>query len=90
MKLIPLETTDESLLDDFRKVVITPSHIYVHDDFKGGGIVIFDKEGNFIKRISNGRGPGELVRLYDIDFDEKNNELVVYQHSFLLFFYSLY
>ena len=86
VKLIPLETTDESLLDDFRKVVITPSHIYIHDDFKGGGIVVFDNEGNFIKRISNGRGPGELVRLYDIDFDEKNNELVVYQHSFLLFF----
>ena len=86
VKLIPLETTDESLLDDFRKVVITPSHIYIHDDFKGGGIVIFDKEGNFIKRISNGRGPGELIRLYDIDFEEKNNELVAYQHSFLLFF----
>ena len=86
MKLIPLETTDESLLDDFRKVVITPSHIYIHDDFKGGGIVIFDKEGDFIKRISNGRGPGELVRLYDIDFDEKNNQLVAYQHSYLLFF----
>ena len=86
VKLIPLETTDESLLDDFRKVVITPSHIYIHDDFKGGGIVVFDNEGNFIKRISNGRGPGELIRLYDIDFDEKNNELVVYQHSYLLFF----
>ena len=86
MKLIPLETTEESLLDDFMKVVITPSHIYIHDDFKGGGIVIFDKEGNFIKRISNGRGPGELVRLYDIDFDEKNKELVAYQHSYLLFF----
>ena len=86
VKLIPLETTDESLLDDFRKVIITLSHIYIHDDFKGGGIAIFDKEGNFIKRISNGRGPGELVRLYDIDFDKKNNELVAYQHSFLLFF----
>ena len=55
---------------------LLPHHIYIHDDLKGGGIAIFDKEGNFIKRISNGKDPGELVRLYDIDFDENNNELV--------------
>ena len=28
LKLIPIETTDESLLDDFRKVLITPSYLY--------------------------------------------------------------
>ena len=71
MKLILLETTDESLLDAIYKVIVTKSNIYIHDRLKGGGIAIFDNNGNFIKRISNGRGPGELVRLYDIDFDER-------------------
>jgi hypothetical protein len=56
------------------------------DGFKGRGIIIFNKEGKFIKRISNGQGPGELIRLYDIAFDSENNELVAYQHSLLLFF----
>jgi hypothetical protein len=86
VKLIPLETTDESLLDEISKILVTDSNIYIKDDLKGGGIVIFDREGKFIKRISNGQGPGELLRLYDIAFDAANNELVAYQHSFLLFF----
>lgn len=86
IKLVPLETNTNSLLDAIINVLVTDSSIYVHDKFKGGGLVIFDRSGNFIKRIPNGRGPGELNRLYDIAFDEENNELVVYQHSFLLFF----
>ncbi|GAB6013571.1 6-bladed beta-propeller [Viscerimonas tarda] len=86
VKLVALETTDESLVDDIYKVLVTESNIYIYDDFKGGGIVIFNSEGKFIKRISNGSGPGELVRLYDMDFDKEKNELIAYQHSFLLFF----
>ena len=88
VKLIPLETTDESLIDGIYKILVTDSNIYIHDRYKGGGIVIFDREGKFIERISNGQGPGELLRLYDIDFDYENNELVAYQHSFLLFYSS--
>lgn len=86
IKLVPLETNANSLLDAIINVLVTDSSIYVHDKFKDGGLVIFDRSGNFIKRIPNGRGPGELNRLYDIAFDEENNELVAYQHSFLLFF----
>jgi hypothetical protein len=86
VKLVLLETTDESLLDDIYKVLVTDSHIYIHDSYKRGGIVVFDRNGKFIRRIPNGGGPGELSRLYDIAFDPESNELVVYQHSFLLFF----
>lgn len=88
IKLIPLETTDESLVDDIYKIIISDSNIYIMDNFKGRGIIIFDKDGKFIKRIPNGPGPGELVRLYDIAYDTKSNELVAYQHSFLLFYTS--
>jgi hypothetical protein len=87
IKFLPLETTvEESLLDRINKVVISESNIYIYDDFKGGGIVVFTRDGEFLKRLSNGRGPGELDRLYDIDFDKENNELVAYKHSFLMFF----
>jgi hypothetical protein len=86
VKLVPLETTDESLLDDIYKIFVTDSHIYVHDSYKGGGIVVFDRNGKFVRRIPNGGGPGELIRLYDIDYDKENNELVAFQHSFFLFF----
>jgi hypothetical protein len=36
--------------------------------------------------MSYGQGPGDIARLYDISFDEENNELVAYMHSFLMFF----
>jgi hypothetical protein len=86
IKIISLETTDESLVDDIYKVLATDSNIYIYDKFKGGGLIIFDTKGKFIRRIPNGQGPGELIRLYDIAYDMENNELVAYQHSFLLFF----
>jgi hypothetical protein len=86
IKLIPLETTDESLLGNIYKVLVTDSAIYIKDDFKGGGLVIFDRDGKFARRIPNGQGPGELLRLYDIAYDAASNELIAYQHSFLLFF----
>lgn len=86
IKLIPLETNDASLLDDIRNIIVTESNIYIHDDFMDGGIVIFDSKGKFVKRISHGRGPGEINRLYDIDFDKSKNELIAYKNSFLMFF----
>lgn len=86
INLVPLETNKNSYVNDIYNVIATDSNIYVHDTYKGGGVIIFDNEGKFIKRLSNGRGPGEIMRLYDIDFDKHKNELVIYQHSFLLFF----
>lgn len=86
ISLIPLETKKESLIDDIYKILVTDSTIYIMDDFNGRGIIVFNKNGKFIRRIPNGQGPGELVRLYDIAFDYEKNELIAYQNSFLLFF----
>ncbi|AWW29346.1 hypothetical protein DN752_03855 [Echinicola strongylocentroti] len=86
IRLVPLETTEKSLIGPINKVLATESHIYIYDRFKGGGLVVFDNEGKFIRRIPNGQGPGELSRLYDIDFDEENDQLIAYEHSFLSFY----
>lgn len=88
IKVVPLETTDESLLDDIYKIIVTDSNIYIHDRFKGGGVAIFDQNGGFIKRLSHGQGPGEIYRLYDVSYDSEKRELVLYQHPFLLFYTS--
>lgn len=86
IRLIPLETTDKSLIDGIYKIITTEEYIYIMDRFQGRNVIIFDINGKFVKRFSQGQGPGEFSRLYDIDYDYKNNELVAYQHSFLLFF----
>ena len=86
IKVIPLETTDKSLIDAIYKIIVSNAYVYIMDRFKGGGIIIFDHKGNFVKRISSGQGPGELSRLYDIDYSEEDSTLIAYQHSSFLFF----
>ena len=49
--LVSLETNDESLLDVIYKIIVTDSNIYIHDRFKGGGIVIFDNKQQFGKYL---------------------------------------
>jgi len=86
VKIVPLETTKNSLLDGIYKVITTDEYIYIMDNFKGKSLIIFTKEGKFVKRLSHGQGPGELQRLYDIDYNFDRNELIAFQHSFFLFF----
>lgn len=89
MKLIPLETsTDESLLAAIHKIIITDSNIYIQDRYKGGGIVIFNQDGKFIKRISHGHGPGEISRLQEITYDPYGKKLIVYTNPFLITYTS--
>ncbi|WP_162633104.1 6-bladed beta-propeller [Echinicola strongylocentroti] len=86
IRLVPLETTKKSRIGPIYKVLATDSHIYIYDKVKSGGLAVFDHEGRFIRRIPNGKGSGELSGLYDIDFDEENNQLIAYEHSFLSFY----
>ena len=85
INFVPLETTAQSRLGQIRKVVTTAEHI-IMDDLNECGIVIFTRQGKFVKRIPNGKKPEQLYRLYDIDFNTQTNELIAYKHSFLLIF----
>lgn len=89
IKVVPLETSKNSLVDDIYKILPTESNIYIYDNYKSGGIIIFNNNGKFVKRIHNGRGPGELFRLLDIAYDKENKQLIVYQHPFLYFYTAL-
>ena len=87
INVIPLETTDESIISFIKDIIVTDSYIYIHDEYKGGEIVIFDKQGNFVKRIEKGQGPGEILpSLKNIAFDIENDELIVFNNHFFSFF----
>ena len=86
INFVPLQTTAQSRLGQIRKVVTTSEHIYIMDDLDEWGIAIFPRQGQFVKRIPNGKKPEQLYRLYDIDFNTQTNELIAYKHSFLLIF----
>ena len=81
VEFIKLEVTEESLIKDIFEVCFSDSYVYVRDSYKGGSVLIFTKQGDFVKRIPWGNGPAELIIPLCMTYDEKNKELVVYQLS---------
>lgn len=77
VKIVCLETNEESLLSGMTGIVITDDRIFVSDLFQMGGVAIFDKNGNFIDRLNRGNGPGEIQNMLDIQYDKYSQELVV-------------
>lgn len=88
-KVIKLETTSKSIVGGIYKVIVTNSNIYIYDTYKGGSVIIFDNNGRYVKRLVSGNGPGELYRVWDMEYDYNNNELYVYQHPFLVIYDSI-
>lgn len=84
--ITPLESNDNSLIANTYKIVVEKEHIYIYDDYLGGGVAIFTNSGKFIKRIPNGSGPGELYKISDITFNKDKEQLLVYQHPYILYF----
>ncbi|MCQ2975468.1 MAG: 6-bladed beta-propeller [Bacteroidales bacterium] len=83
VKIVTLETKDESLVHQIMDIIITDYRIFIYDNYQGGGIIIFDSDGKFIKRLKNGNGPGEINRVVGIDYDPYANGLIVLQNPFV-------
>lgn len=63
--IIPLETTDNSLIGYLTKCIIKNRQIYILD-LRLQSLFVFEESGKFIKKIGNkGRGPGEYIEIKD-------------------------
>jgi hypothetical protein len=77
VQVIKLETTENNLITDIRKIEYYNSRYYILDE-RSQQIFCFDEDGNFVFKIdSKGKGRGEYHYITDIAIDEKNNQLVV-------------
>lgn len=66
IEVIKLETTDSCLIGFINKISFTDKYILVSDARVSQKIYLFDKEGKFIRYISNkGSGPGEYSVIGD-------------------------
>jgi hypothetical protein len=75
IELIPLETTPESLIEDFDKVIFHSGVFYILD-LKQTTLFLFNDKGEYIDKISRkGKGPGEYVDLYDFNINEFTGNL---------------
>ena len=73
--LVPLETTNESILEDFiRYIYITNDYIIVDNN---NGIYVFAEDGKFIDKINTGRGPDELSISHSFYYYEKEDLIFI-------------
>jgi hypothetical protein len=86
VKLIPLQTTEESLIAEVNKLICTEHHYFILDSDIGKNVFIFSSEGTFIKRIPTGQGPEEIYNPGDIAIDEEQNHLIVYNRKGLSYY----
>lgn len=71
-KIVPLETTDNSLIKNIAKVYLHKGDLFLLDNMTQE-VLHYDTVGALIKKISHiGRAPGEYIGISDIiiDFDE--------------------
>ena len=86
MQVIPLETTDQSLLAWVDRVIITDTLYSFSSD---NSIYTFNQNGKFLFKIAHqGRGPGEYLVLDDFYIDEDNHYYILDNNSFKIIEYS--
>jgi len=81
VKYIPLSNQIEALIGSVERFIIGNSHIYVFDKRQTSGILIFSETGTFIRKISLGRGPGELIN--PNNFSVVDNQLIISDFNYL-------
>ncbi|MFO7827778.1 MAG: 6-bladed beta-propeller [Bacteroidales bacterium] len=86
-KIIPLETTDSSILGKITKIQKYEDKWYVFDFLHNRSIVCFNKDGEYRYHVSRGKGPGEIITPSDFYvhkdklFIKDNNCMAIYEHK---------
>lgn len=86
---VQLETLDSSLIRGINKIEIYSDFIYVFDK-SIKALFVFDKNGKFIGRTKNGKGPGECINPWDFIVDKDNQRILLWdQGSYNMIEYDL-
>ncbi|MGL5618018.1 MAG: 6-bladed beta-propeller [Tannerellaceae bacterium] len=82
IEFIPLETTNDCLLDeDFSKVVIDGDDVFVSDYSQ---LVRFDRKGKIKNKIGRiGQGPGEYKKVWKFSVDTVNKQVYIFDLGFI-------
>lgn len=74
---VPLETTDESILEEIDKVVSHKGRFYILDE-RGKSLKIFTHDGEYVRSVGRvGHGPGEFTFLMDFSLDTARRTLML-------------
>ena len=78
-RLLPLETSDESLFGSIDQLEVWKDRIYLLDTYKTNAVLVFSAtDGKFIQKIvGTGNGPGEFLTPHSFWIDYPDGSLYV-------------
>jgi len=81
IEYIPLETRDDVLLGSYSHIsYVSDKYIFLVDGIRGD-MYLFQRNGKIISYFNHmGRGPGEYIVILSAIFDEKNEEIFVFDY----------
>ena len=82
VKMIPLEFTDNSILGEIKKVVMSDQFIFIMEKHNCEGVYVFDHTGKLQYRIgTRGEGPKEFINLGDFSINEEEELIYLFDQS---------
>ncbi len=89
IKVIGLDFPDTIIFGDIEHIKSTNKKIFLYDQYQTNSITVFDEKGQFISQLKKiGKGPGEYSSIDAFAFDEKNDELIIFEMGRGFKFYS--
>src|SRR5690554_6224500 len=74
IRVFPLEEVGGSMLGDVEKVLLTDKHLIVFDRMETKRVVVFGREGRFVKSLELvGDGPGKVAQINDVWLNNEGN-----------------
>ena len=87
LKIIPLETSENSFIRYVTSLIVSSDRIIVFDQYNmEQQVKVFDINGKVIATSSRGQGPGEIVKAFDVAYDEKLEKIIIHQNGYVSIF----
>ena len=88
IELIPLETTEKSLIGEITRVVFDDNKYYVRstNGMQNAKLYVFDDAGKYLKQIGEkGNGPGEYILFKDFSINSNHDIIIADAQKFLVY-----
>lgn len=77
--IVKLETNDECLIGDIRKLSVENDRIFILDSDVSQKLFVFNKTGKYLFSIGQkGQGPGEYYSINDFFIDKDDRRIIIY------------
>jgi hypothetical protein len=88
---VKLETNENSIFGDIRRLRVTDDKIFILDSDVAESLFVFDRNGHFLHKVgSKGNGPGEYYSINDFYIDTSRDEIIIYDGDYRrLHYYSM-